>query len=308
MKYCLVIFLFISIRLYGQDSNYIARSIQLDEVVINAVKGGFDINSFIKRVEDDTTFYKAFKTLRIIGYTASNDIKIFDKKGNTEASLKSITRQIRKNGCRSMEVLKENTTGNFYTKKKRYNYYTAELYAHLFFSDGVVCGEDNIVNGGKADTPDNNSTIEKHKEQLKKLIFNPGQPISGVPVVGKKVAIFDNEIAPLYNFSITSADYAGVPCYVFSAKAKPDHKKDVVIDSLVTYFSKSNFEIVERSYALSYKTWVFDFDVQMDVQMTKFNNQLIPSLITYHGVWNIPFHKRERADFTASFYDFTQDE
>ncbi len=38
-----------------------------------------------------------------------------------------------------MEVIEEKTTGNFYDRKGDYNYYTAELYANLFFTKGTVC-------------------------------------------------------------------------------------------------------------------------------------------------------------------------
>jgi hypothetical protein len=33
-----------------------------------------------------------------------------------------------------MEILNESTTGDFYDKNHDYNYYTAELYASLFFT------------------------------------------------------------------------------------------------------------------------------------------------------------------------------
>jgi hypothetical protein len=285
------------------DSGYISRTVHLDEVVISAVRGGFDVQHFIKRVEEDSTFYKAFKTLRIIGYTADNDIRLLNKKGNVEASLKSITRQTRKNNCRSMEVLSESTTGDFYTRKKKYNYYTAELYASLFFTDGSICGENNIVNDGRQPQAASGSALEKHKEQLKKLIFNPGQPVAGIPVVGRKVAIFDPAIAPMYDFSITSAPYHDITCYVFTATAKPEYKDKVVVNKLVTFFDQSNFDIVARNYALSYNTFLFDFDVQMEVQLDKAEGVLVPSMIRYQGNWNVAFHKRERASFTARFYD-----
>ena len=52
-----------------------------------------------------------------------------------------------KDGCRTMEIVNESTTGDFYDKHKDYNYYTAELYAGLFFTKEEVCGENNIVKG-----------------------------------------------------------------------------------------------------------------------------------------------------------------
>lgn len=288
---------------HAQDSSYISRAIQLDEYVVKASRYGFDVNGFIKRVETDTTFYKAFKNLRIVSYTSDNDVRIIDKKEGVKASLLSTTRQTEREGCRTMQVLKEKTTGDFYTRGGKYNYYTARLYASLFFTRGKVCGETNLVKGGN-DAVTDESSMEKHKDQLKTLIFNPGQPIPGVPIVGKKVAIFDNDVAPMYNFSISSANYGNIPCYVFTAKVKPYNRDDVVINELVTYFNKDNYEIVARNYSLSYKTWLFDFDVQMQVEMTHFEKFLIPSVIHYTGNWSVPFRKRERAVFTAKFYDF----
>ena len=63
-------------------------------------------------------------------------------------------------------------------------------------------------------------------------------------------------------------------------------------------------EIVGRKYSLSYKTLVFDFNVRMNVEMTKLDDLLLPALITYDGTWNVPFKKRETAVFTPKFFDF----
>lgn len=288
---------------YAQDTGYIAHHLTLDSIVISASRVNFDVPGFIKMVEDDTTFYKAFKNLRILAYTAENNIDILNKKNRITASLISTTRQHRHDGCRTMSILSEKTTGDFYDHKKEYNYYTAELYADLFFTKGEVCGETNIVKGGH-DVRTGNAEMEKHKDQLKELIFNPGQPIPGIPLISRKVAIFDDKVAPMYNFSITSADYGNIPCYVFTAQAKPTYRKNVVINKLVTYFSKDDLEIVYRDYSLSYNAWVFDFDVNMKVQMTHFGNLMVPAVIHYDGDWKVPFHKREHALFTAKFYDF----
>jgi hypothetical protein len=204
-----------------------------------------------------------------------------------------------------MEVANEKITGDFYTRKGNYNYYTAELYANLFFTKGTVCvdesGEEPERSGG---------SLAKHKAQLKQLIFNPGKPVRGVPIVGQKVAIFNDEVMRFYDFSITAENYVdGTPCYVFTAKTKPGlsriDRAEVVIDELITWFNKDNFEIVGRKYALSYKTMLFDFNVKMNVQMTRYNGLLIPALVTYNGTWDVPFKKRETAVFAARFQHFT---
>lgn len=290
---------------YAQDTaNYKGMTINLDEVVVQAKRIGFDVNSFIKRVEDDTTFYRAFKNLRLLGYVSDNDIRVYDKKHKVQASLKSQTQQSMNGYCRTMKVLHESVTGDFYNKKGNYNYYTAELYANLFFTKGTVCtdasGESPETSGG---------SMAKHKAQLKKLIFNPGKPVRGVPIVGAKVAIFDPAVMRYYNFSITAEDYLGTtPCYVFTAKAKDNLNRidrgEIVINELITYFNKDNFEIVGRKYSLSYKTMMFDFNVKMNVQMTKQRGLLIPALVTYDGTWDVPFKKRETATFVAKFHSF----
>lgn len=292
-------------HLTAQDTaRYKGMTVNLDEVIVEAKRIGFDVNSFIKRVEEDTTFYRAFKNLHIVGFQADNDIRILDKKGQVQASLKSKTSQHVKGRCRSMEVLDQQVTGDFYTRKGNYNYYTAELYGNLFFTQGTVCVD------GNGETPENAAgAMARHKAQLKQLIFNPGKPVKGVPIVGPKVAIFDRDVMRFYDFSISGENYVdGTPCYVFTAKAKPDLSRidrgDVVIDELITWFNKENFEIVGRKYALSYKTMLFDFNVKMNVQMTKQFGLLIPALVTYNGTWDVAFKKRETAAFVAKFYDF----
>jgi len=298
---CLVTGLLHFQKTYAQDTaRYKGMIVNLDEVIVNAKRIGFDVNSFIKRVEEDTTFYRAFKNLRLLGFTADNDIRLYDKKGEIKASLKSETRQTMNGRCRSMQVVNEQITGDFYNAKGEYNYYTAELYGNLFFTKGTICAD---ANGESIET--DKGSMAKHKAQLKQLIFNPGKPVRGVPIVGPKVAIFDRDVMRFYDFSITAADYLGVSCYVFAATAKKDlsriNRADVVINELITYFNKDNFEIVGRKYSLSYKTWVFDFNVRMDVQMTKKNDLLIPALVTYDGTWDVPFKKRETASFIARF-------
>ena len=79
------------------DAQKIYQGLVLDEVMIKEVRKGFDVNLFIQKIKNDTTFYKAFKSLRLLTFNMYNDIQIFDKKENTKASLNSVTKQIRKN-------------------------------------------------------------------------------------------------------------------------------------------------------------------------------------------------------------------
>jgi hypothetical protein len=102
------------------------KQVTLSPIVI---RRGTNVPGFIRKVEDDTTFYKAFKNLRVLNFSSLNDIRMLDKKGRVESSLYSKTRQWAKRGCRVTNVIEEKTTGDFYDRKGDYNYYTAELYA-----------------------------------------------------------------------------------------------------------------------------------------------------------------------------------
>jgi len=288
------------------DNERLAKMVSLSEVIIRT---DLNVARFINQVKNDTTFYKAFRNLHVIGFTSWNDIRIRDKKGVTQAAMMSKTRQLRAAGCRTMEVLSESSSGDFYNDDHQYNYYTAELYAGLFFTNGKICGETNVVKGVDF-SPRGQSGMAKHKQQLKMLFFNPGKKIPGIPFIGDKIDIFDPDRAELYDFTIDYGDYEGQSCYVFTIKAKTDlgGKKDkVVIDNMVTWFSTRTMEVMARNYDMSYNAGVYDFDVHMEVEMTKVGELLVPKLLRYIGNWDVAFKKRERGVFTATLFDFVRE-
>lgn len=276
------------------------KVITLTEVVLDKK---LNIPTFISRVKEDTSFYKAFRNLRVLQFTAINDIRMLKKDGSIKASLHSKTRQLRKNSCRSMETLEEQVTGDMYDDDHNFNYYTANMYASLFFTKDSVCGEDNIVKGRNFST-EGKSGIEKHKEQLKKLFFNPGKKISGIPFISNKTAIFEDEMADRYDMEIDMDVYNKTSCYIFTIKVKPGQEDGVVIDEMTTWFNDSTYEVVARNYSLSYRAGVYDFKVQMQVEMTHYGQYLVPALIRYTGNWDVAFKKRERGVFTATLFDF----
>lgn len=276
--------------------------VTLSEIVVN---NKLDVSAFIDRVKNDTTFYKAFRNLRIIGYTALNDIRMLDENGNNLASLRSKTKQIRTRNCRKMETLNEAVTGNMYDDEGNFNYYTARMYAGLFFTKDSVCGETNIVKGSEFST-NGLSGMDKHKEQLKMLFFNPGKKINGLPFISNKTPIFDESMADKYDMSIDVKEYNSIPCYVFTVKVKKGKESSVVINEMTTWFNEKTFEIVARNYLLSYDAGVYDFKVDMEVQMTKVGDLLVPSLLRYNGNWKAIFKKRERGVFTATLFDFVR--
>ena len=284
------------------DVEVVSRTINLSEVV---VRSDLNVPRFLRRVKNDSSYYKAFKNLRVLSFTSLNSIQMRDKRGAVKASLNSRARQNRANGCRTMDVLEEQVTGDFYDDGD-YNYYTAELYASLFFTKGTVCGETNIVTGKERDVKGKKG-LEKHKEQLKMLFFNPGKKIPGIPFIGDKLDVFDEEVAQYYDFSIDTADLEGHPAYVFAIKRKADlrssERDKIVYDNITTWFDQKTMEIIARTYDLSYDAGVYDFNVHMDVQMQKVGNYLVPRIMRYTGNWYVLGKGRERGVFTATIFN-----
>lgn len=77
-----------------------------------------------------------------------------------------------------------------------------------------------------------------------------------------------------------------------------------MINEMTTWFTANTFEIVARNYSLSYSAGVYDFDIEMEVQMTKIGDLLVPAVLKYNGDWKVLFKKREKSVFTATLFDF----
>jgi hypothetical protein len=304
----LFVLLHVSLFAFSQDTTILSDNnrVTLPEVL---VRNNFDYRKLLKQIKEDTTFYKAFRNLHILNFTSFNDIKMLDKHGAIKASLFSKTKQNRSDGCRTMDVLEEKTTGDFYDAKHNYNYLTPELYASLFFTKGKVCGETNIVRGRNLSTSDKKG-LDKHKEQLKMLFFNPGKKISGIPFIGDKLDLYDEHAKKIYDYRLDIVEYQGKNCYQFSIIPKENlglfRKDEIVIDQMITWFDIKSLEVLARNYSLSYKAGLYDFDVNMEVEMTHYQNLLVPKILRYKGNWSVIFKKREKAIFTATLFNFSK--
>ena len=288
------------ILLTGADAhaqNYDTGSIFKTPVSLDSfvMKSGFDVNAFIRRVRADTTFYKAFRSMHLVPYEAINDIKVFDKNNSVIASLHSKTKQRREKGCRVTDVLEENVTGDFYTRNGVYRYYTAELFAYLFFAKAPVCNETDIVAGALDER--GSGQLEKSKYELKQLIFNPGAKVSGVPFLGDRASIFDDRESEKYIFRVSREIYEGIECFKFTVIPRAGYERKVIYNELTTWFRKADYSIVARDYSVSYSTLVYDFDVHMKVRTKEVGGKLYPTSIDYDGNWHIITKKRERVKF-----------
>jgi len=306
MRLCLPLCLLFSLSSAAQDTSvYINNTaVTLKEVV---VRSNLNVPAFIQRVKNDTTFHKAFLNLRLLGYTAINDIRMLDRAQRAKATLTSVTKQHVGHGCRWMQTLEERHTGDMFTADHQLNYYTAQMYTGIFLSPDTVCGENNIVARTNISL-EGKSGISRHKEQLKMLFFNPGRRIPGLPFIGNKIALFDDRVSQRYDFLIDMEEHLGELCYVFRItpiEGLPASDKDqVIINEMTTWFNPHTWEITARNYDLSYNAGVYDFDVHIEVEMTKYKEFLVPRVMRYNGNWSVVFKKRERGIFTATLFDF----
>jgi hypothetical protein len=284
------------------DSIYF--NVSLDPVIVSSSK--LDVNAFIKMCIKDETFYKAFRNLRKINYKSQNYFVGYDKKKIPKTNYQSTTLQHFENKCRTMDTYDESVTGNFFDKKKKINYYTGELFDKLFFTHGKVCNTDDadildINKKGKTKT-------EGRVMELKKLIFKPGTKVD-VPYLGNRMEIFSPKMIQYYDYSIESKIFNNkIDCYVFKIRVKESAEKkdedDTVVKFLETYFDKSNLQIVGRTYRLKCDNWMYDFDVLMNIELTKINDKYYPTYIKYDGKWDVVFKSQEQCSFYAKMTDF----
>ncbi len=289
-----------------QDSltDYIYSRIVLDEVVVTASRDGtLDVRDFIRLVQSDLSFYRAFYNLRTISYRSETHMRFFNRKGKEKASYFVRNHQLSDGLCRSMQMEEEKHKGRFFTQKGSYVYYTAELYAYVFFTRDTVCVSAHPDAWRPAETHKLSGT-NKHVEELKKVLFATGQP-TDIPLSGKKMAIFSEKMIDRYNYAIQSDTLNERPCYLFSIQAKPDlAPSKTIIKKLDIWFERGSLQILRRKFHLYARTLPYDFDVNFDIHLTKENELYLPQSISYHGWWKVPTQKLEKAEIKVVFYDF----
>jgi hypothetical protein len=290
-----------SLDLQGQGETTPVHIATVDSFVVHAVRDGLDVQDFVTLIQEDTTFYRAFQNLRRISYDGSTNVRMFDEDHLSQATYANRMTQYVNDSCRWMQFPFEVNTGDFFDKHGEVNYYTAGVFSYIFLYKDTICGKivETDNNAGSDDK------FELRKEQLKTLIFNPGRPVDGIPLIGDKMEIFSPEMQPYYDYTIARERYAtGVDCYVFTIKKKPEAEKgkDVVINDLTTWFDVDSKEIVARSYKLSYFTSLFDFDVSMDVRMGTIDGYRVPVSIKYSGFWDIPLREPEIGNIQISVW------
>lgn len=280
------------------------KTIELDSTVkITAQK--FGIETFINAIITDETFYQSFRNMKKYTFIAENRIYTYDKKNQVEGK---IYRKIKHNndGPYKMEYLDKEDAGKLYKKNGKFQLYTVEMFDYIFMNP---YNSDLVTEGPMTTGAKGKGANESYKDKLKTLIFTPGRPIKGLPFIGDKTQIFTANMRQYYDYSYDSGTYLdSIPVYRFKVAVKKDlssgTKDGLMIKTLTTIFDKRNFAILGRYVDMKYSNMLFDFDVQMNIEMSYFGGEKLPTKITYQGNWDYPFKKEERASFLIVHKDY----
>lgn len=294
--------LLFSCSLFSQED--IAKMVVMDEFVVSAGLEDFDAEDFISQVINDTTFYQAFLNLKYYPHRVNSEILVFHKDESQKGKMYREAVQYR-NLYNEMwiDIQFEKTNGRIKKRNGEWKYLTAEMYDDVFFpndketvSNKIKTKEQELVSGSK---------LEKHKAQLKKMLFNPGQEIDNVPFIGDKLAIFDSEMVPYYDYAIFTHKWKDtIPTIAFSQFVKEGMEDDVVIRDMTSYFHQDTREVIAREYRLAHNTIFFDFDISIKVENQLIDGKIVPVRIEYDGAWDIPFKKPEIIKFYLDCYDY----
>jgi len=269
------------------------KTIHLDSA-INIKSHKLNAQDFIDAMLADTGFYKAFHDLKDYDFIAENRIYTYDKKNKIDGRIYRKLHHTNQNGKHLIQTVMKSDTGKVYKHNGKYQLYTVEMFDYIFQnpnSSDFVKGED--LPGGKN---------ESYKEKLKTLIFTPGRRVKGIPFISSKTEVFSHDMKQYYNYEFAKGIYLdSIPVYRFKVVMKPNlssgDKDGVMIKEMTTIFDTRTFKVLGRYIDMKYSNFLFDFNVQMNLELANYNGDFLPSKISYQGNWNIPFHKEERASF-----------
>lgn len=270
--------------------------VTLDEVVISAQAQGFDVEAFIRQVQEDTTFHKAFLNTRFHQNRVRSGLRVHNKGQKETASLQRTARLLRLGQQAVMEMDSSVERGRLRDRKGEHRYLTVEMYDDVFFPQGVFQANNTVA--ARRLEVDRGSRFEKYKSELKKFMFDPGTEIASVPFIGHKLALFSPEMARFYQFRVWSDERSGRPCWVFSADARPEFRDGrTVIKTMDTWFDRGSGVVLAREYRIANSSVFLDFDITIQVQNTVVNGEPVPVRVDYDGDWDIPFRGREIVRF-----------
>lgn len=290
-----------AINRYNPDT---VLTVVIDKDVIKTARAGLFVEDFITEIVNDTSFYQAFRNMKRYAFTAQNTIFTYNTNNKVTGKVYRKIRHSNDKKGHNITYLTKETSGQLYKRNGNYQLYTVEMFDYIFMN---AYNSDFVATTSSAKGEGKN---EGYKDKLKTLIFAPGKPIKGVPFISGKTEIFSTDMRKNYNYSFASGVYLdSIPVYKFKVLMKPElsdwTKNDLMIKELTTIFDKRNFQILGRYIDMKLDNFAFSFDVQMNIEMSYFNDNLLPTKISYQGNWDIPFKKEERASFLVLHKDYS---
>jgi|TARA_B100000795_G_scaffold265853_1_gene248233 hypothetical protein len=295
----LIIFLTLLSCLVSKAQQEVVLDTSFIDTIGISVSNGFAAEDFIRMTKKDTSFYRAFKNLKLFPHISNSEVKIYDKNWGQIAKMNRTADHFSNGKIGWIKVIDENTDGKFYNRKGEYKYFTAEMYDKVFFEKGRFRVSNNVDSAYAQQEVENRSKEEKYYEQLKTFMFSPGLGVEGVPFIGYKLNIFDGKMTKYYDYLLEKTMFRdSIPCYKFTVKIKDGVKKEkVVITNLTTFYDRRTMKVIARSYALKQTTIMFSFDIQMFILLGLQFDEYLPLEIKYNGAWDVPFKKPERISF-----------
>jgi hypothetical protein len=278
------------------------RTIVIDSAV-DIHSHHLNAQDFIDAVVADTAFYEAFHNMKKYQFIAENRIYTYDKKNKVNGRIYRKIKHSNVAGTHKIEFLAKQDTGQLYKNNGKYQLYTVEMFDFIFMnaynSDFVKA----------APLPGSEGKNEGYKDKLKTLIFKPGTKVRGIPFISSKTEIFSKDMREYYFYQFARGKYLdSIPVYRFRVVRKPSiQDNDVMIKEMTTIFDMRTFQILGRYVDMKYSNLLFSFDVQMNIELNKFNGELLPTKITYQGNWDVPFHKVERTSFLIVQKDYKKE-
>lgn len=283
----------------------IVNTYELGEVVVHGSARGLQLEGFIQQVMDDTTFYHAFLNTKYWPHAVVSELRVRNKHDDATAHLYRRGWLVRTGPMAQLVLDSVLEEGRLRDRSGDIRYLTAEMYDDVFFPKGTWNASNRIA--ARQQEISHESRFDKYKSELKKFMFNPGQEIASVPLIGDKLALFDSTMTPLYDFSVANSFHEGVPCWLFSAIAKDTvdgkaaDEDDTVIKRMLTWFDQRTMRVLAREYRIAHESLLLDFDITIKVDNTVVNDDLVPVHVTYDGLWDLPFKKPEIVRFYLVF-------
>ena len=280
------------------------RSVNIDSAMAITAKRGLSINDFTTVMLQDTLFYEAFKALKHYTFIAENKIKSYDEAQKQTGKIYRKIKHVNDGFRYHQELIEKKDSGRVLKYNGDFDLFTVSMFSYIFMN------EKNTDFLADKKVTQKETTEEAFKEKLKTLLFTPGKPVKGVPLISDKTAIFSPELAKYYQYSFYYATYQGdIPVYYFKCKLKEGiswwNKDDTMIKELTTIFDAKNMKILGRYIDMAYASIPFDFHVKMNIELSYLNEEiLVPTHISYDGDWDIPFKKREICTFDIKHYNF----